>query len=182
MKKFATTAIALTFAAGMAVTAHAQGAANYYHGQNYGHWQDHGGSAYNGTGMHYRSRATVRQAQRRLQAWGLYHGRLDGIMGPRTREALRRYQRDNGLRDTARLDRQTLDSLLGNQAVGYGSSREPTYSVEPHRRQYMHGPAVGMGPTPNGGMAPPAGAGPAANVTPGASAGGAGTGGAGGGR
>ena len=34
--------------------------------------------------------------QRRLARAGYYHGRIDGIMGPQTRRALRAYERDHG--------------------------------------------------------------------------------------
>ena len=53
------------------------------------------------------SRDDVRQAQHRLKTKGLYDGRIDGVIGPQTREALRRYQKDNGLAETARLDAPT---------------------------------------------------------------------------
>jgi peptidoglycan hydrolase-like protein with peptidoglycan-binding domain len=32
--------------------------------------------------------------QRRLARAGYYHGRIDGVMGPRTRSAMRAYERD----------------------------------------------------------------------------------------
>jgi peptidoglycan hydrolase-like protein with peptidoglycan-binding domain len=59
------------------------------------------------------SRDDVRQAQHHLKAKGLYDGRIDGVIGPQTREALRRYQQDNGLAETARLDAPTADRLTG---------------------------------------------------------------------
>jgi peptidoglycan hydrolase-like protein with peptidoglycan-binding domain len=59
------------------------------------------------------SRAEVRDIQQKLQADNLYHGKVDGMMGRETRRALADYQRQNGLRVTANLDRQTRDSLLG---------------------------------------------------------------------
>lgn len=67
----------------------------------------------------------VRDIQQRLQADNLYSGKIDGRMGPETRQALRQYQQQNGLRVTARLDRQTRDSLLGNGVTGQGSSTPP---------------------------------------------------------
>ena len=42
-------------------------------------------------------------------------------MGPETSQALRRYQQKNGLQTTARLDQDTLSSVLG-AGVGQGSS------------------------------------------------------------
>jgi peptidoglycan hydrolase-like protein with peptidoglycan-binding domain len=64
----------------------------------------------------------VKQAQERLKAEGFYKGRIDGILGPRTRRAIALFQRKNGLRQTATLDRATRDRLTGSRAVGVGSS------------------------------------------------------------
>jgi peptidoglycan hydrolase-like protein with peptidoglycan-binding domain len=60
------------------------------------------------------SRTEIIDVQQKLQADNLYHGKIDGMLGPETRRALADYQRQNGLRVTANLDRQTRDSLLGN--------------------------------------------------------------------
>jgi peptidoglycan hydrolase-like protein with peptidoglycan-binding domain len=169
MRQLLTTAIALTFAAGMAVTAQAQGVGhpaaatspNYY------------GHAYNEGGMHYMSRAMIRRAQWRLRQQGLYRGRIDGVMGPATSAALRSYQRENGLRQTANLDPMTRDRLLGNRTAGYGASGAASPNMP--EGTYSRGdssPSPRLGPTPNGGMAPPAGAGvPSGNALPGASGG-----------
>jgi peptidoglycan hydrolase-like protein with peptidoglycan-binding domain len=64
----------------------------------------------------------VRQAQRTLRAEGFYHGRIDGIVGPRTRTAVANYQRRNGLGDTATLDGQTMARLNSDAATAYGAS------------------------------------------------------------
>ena len=53
----------------------------------------------------------VREAQSELQREGLYHGRIDGIVGPQTRQALTAYQNREGLQQTARLDRDTLERM-----------------------------------------------------------------------
>jgi hypothetical protein len=76
-----------------------------------------------GAAVH-RSR-TVERAQQALRRDGLYHGRIDGIEGPMTRRAIAQFQRRNGLRVTARLDRSTLASLTGRGAVGVGTSMPP---------------------------------------------------------
>lgn len=70
------------------------------------------------------SQADVRQMQQKLQQEGLYHGKIDGLVGPGTQEALRTYQRKNGLPVTATPDQQTLSSLNGAGA-GLGSSTPP---------------------------------------------------------
>jgi hypothetical protein len=48
------------------------------------------------------SASSVAEMQRRLARAGYYHGRIDGVMGPRTRYAIRAYQRSHNLRVTAR--------------------------------------------------------------------------------
>jgi Putative peptidoglycan binding domain len=70
-------------------------------------------------------RDEIRQIQQKLQADNLYSGKIDGVMGPETRQALRSFQQQNGLRVNARLDRQTLDAILGNGGTGQGSSMPP---------------------------------------------------------
>lgn len=74
------------------------------------------------TGAVSHRRGTVEEAQRMLRRDGFYHGRIDGLIGPQTRHALARYQRQNGLRVTASLTPSTRASLMGHQTVGVGSS------------------------------------------------------------
>ena len=40
---------------------------------------------------------SVREVQIRLKRLGYYHGSIDGVMGPRTRSAIRAYQRDHAV-------------------------------------------------------------------------------------
>jgi Putative peptidoglycan binding domain len=51
---------------------------------------------YGGAGYGYGSSSRVAELQRRLAQAGYYHGRIDGIMGPQTRRAIRAYERDHG--------------------------------------------------------------------------------------
>jgi hypothetical protein len=51
------------------------------------------------------------QAQRRLQQLGYDVGKPDGIYGPKTRAALLKHQRDQGLAATGKLDQATMASL-----------------------------------------------------------------------
>src|SRR6266498_2679848 len=53
----------------------------------------------------------IANAQAALQQQGYYHGEVDGLIGPLTREALANYQRDHGLYETASIDQPTLESL-----------------------------------------------------------------------
>ena len=54
----------------------------------------------------------IGQAQDRLKAAGFDPGPLDGVLGPRTKEALRRYQASQGLPATGVLDEATRQALL----------------------------------------------------------------------
>jgi hypothetical protein len=53
----------------------------------------------------------VKQAQRRLREAGFYTGSIDGVLGPNTAEALRRYQAKHGLPETGELDTATQKAL-----------------------------------------------------------------------
>ena len=71
------------------------------------------------------SRQDIRQAQEQLRDQGLYRGRIDGILGPGTKQALQQFQQNNGLQVTATLDQPTMYKLLANPVVGEGSSMPP---------------------------------------------------------
>jgi peptidoglycan hydrolase-like protein with peptidoglycan-binding domain len=75
------------------------------------------------------TRSDLQQIQQKLTQEGLYHGRIDGLEGPRTQQALRVYQHRNGLPVTGTPDQQTLASLNGGGA-GMGSSTPPASSNE----------------------------------------------------
>jgi hypothetical protein len=57
---------------------------------------------YRGTADGYGRASSVRDIQRRLARAGYYRGPIDGVMGPRTRYAMRAYQRSRDLRTTER--------------------------------------------------------------------------------
>jgi peptidoglycan hydrolase-like protein with peptidoglycan-binding domain len=71
------------------------------------------------------SKDDIRWAQVELHVMGFYNGSLDGVAGPETKRALVRFQKSNGLEPTATLDQQTADALIGDTAVGQGSSMPP---------------------------------------------------------
>lgn len=64
------------------------------------------------------SQEQIQQAQEQLKSQGLYHGAVDGIMGPETQTALAAFQRKQGLPQTAQLDEQTMSRLGGSGASG----------------------------------------------------------------
>ena len=53
----------------------------------------------------------IADVQSALQEQGYYHGEVDGLLGPLTREALADYQRAQGLYATETIDQPTLESL-----------------------------------------------------------------------
>jgi hypothetical protein len=53
----------------------------------------------------------IANVQAALQQQGYYHGEVDGLLGPLTREAIAGYQRDHGLYTTSTIDQPTLESL-----------------------------------------------------------------------
>ena len=59
----------------------------------------------------YTDDATVAAVQRRLARGGYYRGAIDGVIGQRTRTAIRAYERNNGLRVDGRIDRQLLATM-----------------------------------------------------------------------
>ena len=71
------------------------------------------------------SKDDVRWAQVELHNLGLYNDSLDGVAGPETKRALAEFQKTNGLKQTATLDQQTADALIGNAGIGQGSSVPP---------------------------------------------------------
>ena len=77
----------------------------YPYDYSYGYYYSH--PAY---GTHANS-SVVTQVQARLARAGYYHGAIDGAMGPRTRYAIERYERDHGLRIDGAISRPLLRSM-----------------------------------------------------------------------
>jgi peptidoglycan hydrolase-like protein with peptidoglycan-binding domain len=53
----------------------------------------------------------VRQVQEKLNAIGYHAGSVDGVLGPQTESALRRFQRAQNLDATGHIDSKTLAAL-----------------------------------------------------------------------
>lgn len=64
---------------------------------------------------------TVKEIQTRLKNWGYYFGSVDGAFGSKTEEAVRYFQRKNGLTADGQVGNQTL-AALGITPSGGGSS------------------------------------------------------------
>jgi peptidoglycan hydrolase-like protein with peptidoglycan-binding domain len=65
----------------------------------------------------------IREAQRTLGELGYRPGPIDGVVGRRTRSALTRYQRSEGIPVTGHLDAETLVRLDIHQRVSPASDR-----------------------------------------------------------
>ncbi|WP_404384294.1 peptidoglycan-binding protein [Caenispirillum salinarum] len=60
---------------------------------------------------------TIEQIQRDLNRAGYEAGSVDGVLGSRTRDAIRAYQRDNGLPVTGQPDQELLDHMASSDAA-----------------------------------------------------------------
>jgi peptidoglycan hydrolase-like protein with peptidoglycan-binding domain len=94
---------------------------------------DHGStgmSSHRGMAMdrsgHAGSSAQIREAQEQLKAQGHDPGPIDGMMGPRTQQALRDFQKDQNITASGRLDDQTRQKL--GLAAGSGSTQPGSQS------------------------------------------------------
>jgi peptidoglycan hydrolase-like protein with peptidoglycan-binding domain len=70
------------------------------------------------------SEILITAAQQQLKFSGLYDGSVDGKMSSETQRALRQFQQQHGLRQTAILDEKTYTALQGDGGQ-VGSSRAP---------------------------------------------------------
>ena len=69
------------------------------------------------------SRTQIAEVQQALKAKGFDPGTTDGTMGPQTQEALRKFQKANGLPVTGNIDSQTAKALgVSTSAGATGSS------------------------------------------------------------
>jgi peptidoglycan hydrolase-like protein with peptidoglycan-binding domain len=79
------------------------------------------------------SHDTVKAVQEDLKDKGYYEGKVDGILGPQTRDALRRYQEKEHLAGDGRLTRETWDHLnAGKQSTVDDHFEEAGRAIEQH--------------------------------------------------
>jgi len=79
------------------------------------------------------SHDTVKTVQKDLKEKGYYEDKVDGILGPNTRDALRRYQQKEHLAGDGRLTRETWDHLnAGKQSTVGDHFEEAGEAVEQH--------------------------------------------------
>jgi peptidoglycan hydrolase-like protein with peptidoglycan-binding domain len=60
----------------------------------------------------------IRVVQQALQSKGFDPGPIDGIVGPRTKEAVRNFQDRYGMNPTGEIDNQTLFALGKSELIG----------------------------------------------------------------
>ncbi len=72
--------------------------------------------------------STVRTIQQKLKNWGYYKGAVDGIFGNQTKEAVKYFQRKNGLKVDGVVGKQTLKALGISSSSGSSSSGSSQYS------------------------------------------------------
>jgi len=86
-----------------------------YYGSDYqyGGYQDGGysGNVYRGRARGDRDAALVARVQQRLARAGIYRGPIDGVLGDRTRYAIRVYERIHGLPADGRIDPRLLATM-----------------------------------------------------------------------
>lgn len=71
--------------------------------------------------------STVRTIQQKLKNWGYYKGTVDGIFGSKTKEAVKYFQRKNGLTVDGIVGNKTL-AALGIKTSGSNSGATSSYS------------------------------------------------------
>jgi peptidoglycan hydrolase-like protein with peptidoglycan-binding domain len=98
--------------------------------------------------------STVRNVQQALQNKGYDVGTIDGVMGPRTKSALREFQQQQGLNRSGQLDQPTL-SALDVQASAAGARSGTMDSAAPNGDRTGAGSsgtsAAGGSPSPSAG-------------------------------
>ena len=80
----------------------------YSYGYGYGNYYTGAPYYYNRTGYRGYDRSLVARVQARLARAGYYAGPIDGVMGPRTRYAIRAYEYRHGLPVDGRIDGRLL--------------------------------------------------------------------------
>ena len=78
------------------------------------------------------TRAQTRMLQQALNSGGLDAGTADGIMGGKTKEALKKYQSQKGLNASGEVDRQTLGALLSERGKQTASRKGHGMPSQPH--------------------------------------------------
>jgi peptidoglycan hydrolase-like protein with peptidoglycan-binding domain len=76
-------------------------------------------------------REQVRAVQQALKDKGHDPGNVDGVMGPKTRSALRDFQKKEGIKDTGQLDQDTMSKLGVETKTSSGGASSTGTSASP---------------------------------------------------
>lgn len=93
----------------------------------------------------------VRTAQKQLKEAGFDPGPIDGQLGRQTHQAIREYQKDNGLPQTGRLDEQTKEMLMAEGTQPSSQRLDPLPGSTPGRSMGDEPPSSGRNPGTLGG-------------------------------
>jgi peptidoglycan hydrolase-like protein with peptidoglycan-binding domain len=74
------------------------------------------------------SNEDMTEVQSKLASAGLYHGKVDGVNGAETKQALLQFQKKNGLEPTGQLDQQTQEKLGMSGSSSSSGSSSPSSS------------------------------------------------------
>jgi peptidoglycan hydrolase-like protein with peptidoglycan-binding domain len=99
-------------------------------------------------------RERVKAVQQALKDKGYDPGAVDGVMGPRTRAALKDFQKKEGVKDTGRLDQETLAKLGVEGQTSGTSASPPTISSPSTDSSPGSSSAPGSGSSPSDSTAP----------------------------
>jgi peptidoglycan hydrolase-like protein with peptidoglycan-binding domain len=94
--------------------------------------------------------AKVKKVQEALKDKGHDPGPIDGVMGPKTQEALRAFQQSNNLKATGRIDAETAQKLGIEQDTGSATGRSSGKSAGSAEQgtSGMSGQGAGQGSSP----------------------------------
>jgi peptidoglycan hydrolase-like protein with peptidoglycan-binding domain len=93
------------------------------------------------------SREQVKAVQQALKDKGHDPGAVDGVMGPKTRGALKDFQKKEGMKDTGRIDQETM-TKLGVEAKTSATSPAPG-SASPSTSSPSASPGTSPSATPS---------------------------------
>ena len=94
------------------------------------------------------SKDKVKEVQAALKSKGMDPGPEDGVMGRKTQQAIREFQKSNNLQATGRIDDKTASALgVEVSSSGMGSSSSPSSSVGSSSDR---GSSSGMGSSSSG--------------------------------
>lgn len=128
--------ITLVFAAGFIAVG--QGLAGEGYGQRMG--AEHGAEMMGESqkmGMHSLDHNQVREMQKILSQKGHDAGPADGLMGPKTKRALRSFQESEGLAVTGQPDKDTLQALAPDAETQEFFGLSPEYGEEGMQKKEM---------------------------------------------